>query len=655
MSYQFLKKILTPYLKLNLVVLFVFAAALCYFNLVAGIIALIIAAALLYYTRNVSYSKQEILRKYVEDITDEMDTAIQQSVINHPLPLCMLNNGYEVLWYNKKFHEIFEGLDNSQLELSDVLLATQHDFFSDEINDKVILVNLGPKTYRLLVAQVQEEEFSSIMLYWLDTTSQENLKILHRDEKNCMAYIYVDNYEELIASTPDERRSLLDAQIEQYIRQWCAKVSGSITKYARNRYFLVFEYKYLEKLEGSKFTILDEVREIESEADFPVSLSIGIGVGGKTPAQQDEYAAAALDLALGRGGDQAVVKKINKIEYFGGRMQTVEKRNKGKSRIMAHAIRQLVDQSSKVIIMGHRNPDMDSFGSALGIYRIAKNKNKDAYIVVNSPTEAISSIYKEASDSGNYRFINSEAAKTMVDPATLIVVVDVHTQRFVECPEILRKTDKLVVIDHHRKLEDFIDYATLTYMETYASSTSELVAEILQYVGDKKDIDKIEAEALLAGITVDTKNFSVKTGVRTFEAASWLRRAGADTSNVRKLFQTDMQSFKIKSEIISHAEIFGNGIAISGSEKKSPNIQVIIAQAADELLNIKGVKASFVFGQDEQGGTLISGRSLGGVNVQTIMERMGGGGHLNSAGAQVKEPIDDAVIRLKEVINELDA
>lgn len=654
MSYKFLKSFLTPYLKLNVIFLFAFAVGLLYFNTMAGILALVISVALLFYTQNFSHSKQEILRKYVEDITDEMDSAIQQSVINNPLPLCMINNECEVLWYNKKFREVFESLENNQLELSEFINTAQCDFFSEDANDKMVLVNIGPKTYRLLSSLMEEGEFTSVMLYWLDVTNQENLKALYRDEKICVAYVYIDNYEDLLSSTPDDRKSLLEAQIEKTIRQWVSKISGSTTKYALNKYFVVFEYKYLEKLETGKFTILDEIREIETDADFPVSLSIGIGVGGKTTAQQDEYAAAALDLALGRGGDQTVVKKINKIDYYGGRMQTVEKRNKGKSRIMAHAIRQLVDQSSKVIIMGHKNPDMDSFGSALGIYRIAKNKNKDAYIVLNSPNEAIASIFKETNDSGNYRFINSENAKAMVDSATLIVVVDVHTKRYVECPDILGKTDKLVIIDHHRKIEDFIENATLTYMEAYASSTSELVAEILQYIGDKKDIDKIEAEALLAGITVDTKNFSVKTGVRTFEAASWLRRTGADTANVRKLFQTDMNSFKIKSDIIYHAELFGNGIAIAGSNEKSPNIQVIIAQAADELLNIKGVIASFVFGQDELGETLISGRSLGGLNVQMIMEKMGGGGHLSSAGAQVDIPVVEAITRLKEIISEMD-
>ncbi len=432
-------------------------------------------------------------------------------------------------------------------------------------------------------------------------------------------------------------------------------MSATMVRYKSGKYFVIFEQKYIERIETSKFVILDEVRSVETDGDFPPSLSIGVGVGGKTLSELEEYALASLDLALGRGGDQAVVKRKNRVEYYGGKLQTVEKRNKGKSRIMAHALRQMIDQSGRVLIMGHRNPDMDSFGAALGISRIVKNRNKEGAIVVTGKSTPISKVYQRALDSGQHRFITPEEAKTIADKDTLLIVVDTHRPSLLDAPELLSMTDKIVVIDHHRKAEDSIDNATLTYMETYASSTSELVAEILQYMGDgKKTIEKTEAEALLAGIIVDTKSFSIKTGARTFEAASWLRRNGADTASVRQFFQTDMDFFKMKATIIADAEVIADGIAISACEGQHANVHILTSQAADELLNIQDIRASFVVGSNEAGNTVISARSLGEINVQTIMEKMGGGGHLTTAGAQLQTSVEETVDDLKELLRVID-
>jgi len=321
---------------------------------------------------------------------------------------------------------------------------------------------------------------------------------------------------------------------------------------------------------------------------------------------------------------------------------------------MAHALRQLIDQSDQVIIMGHKKPDMDSFGAALGISRIAINRNKPVSVIINSYNDSLSEMYNRAVASENYQFIKNEEALAIADKDTLLVVVDTHRANMVECPELLDKTDKLVVIDHHRKTEEFIDNATLTYMEAYASSTSELITEILQYIGDKKDIDKLEAEVLLAGITVDTNRFSIKTGVRTFEAASWLRRMGADTANVRQFFQTDLDSIKQRSRIVASSWMASPGIALARCEGKYLDVQVINSRAADEMLNIRGVKASFVIGENEEGLTVISARSLGEVNVQTIMEKLGGGGNLTKAGAQITIPVEEAIAKIEEMIKELD-
>ncbi|WP_027399459.1 DHH family phosphoesterase [Anaerovorax odorimutans] len=654
MGDKILKNLVFPYLRISIIILIFFALVLLYFNIWVGIVASALVACVIFYFIKSTDDQRKVANIYVKNIANELDNTISYSIINHPLPLCMINNKGKLTLFNKKFKEIYPNAEMLSMDIVQLTGIKGQDFYTEDIAEKPILVTTNGKTYKVLASYLEEDRDSSVVLYWVDVTNFELLKVLYKDEKNCFAYIDVDNYDELIASSPDDRKSIIAAEIEKVIRTWASKLSASITRYRAHQYFIVFENKYFEKLEANKFDILDEIREIETDADFPVSLSIGIGVGGKNPAQQDEYAAAALDLALGRGGDQAVVKKVSKIEYYGGRLQTVEKRNKGKSRIMAHALRQLIDQSSQVIVMGHKRPDMDSFGAALGISRIARNRNKESVIVINSYNDSLTQMYNRAVTEGEYKFVNSENALTLVDKDTLIVVVDCHRPSLVECSDLLNKSDKLVVIDHHRKTEGFIDNATLTYMEAYASSTCELVTEILQYVGDKKEIDKLEAEALLAGITVDTNRFSIKTGVRTFEAASWLRRMGADTATVRQFFQTDLDDFKKRAEIISNAILLPNGIAISNSTSRQVDVQVLNSQAADEILNIKGIRASFVAGQNEEGITVISARSLGEINVQTIMEKLGGGGNLTKAGAQVDISVEETLIRLQEIIEEID-
>ncbi len=596
------------------------------------------------------------MKAYTEHIFQIVDKTMSYSVSNHPLPLCMIDSAGKFLWFNKKFSEIYKDADVANTGIYRVTGLKASEFFTEDPVDKPVMVSHNGRTYKVVSSYLDEDKNNSAVLYWIDMTNYEVVKNLYKDEKSCFAYVIVDNYDELIASSPDDRKSIVAAEIEKTIRQWAVKMQASVTRFRNNQYFVVFEHKYFEKLEAGKFSVLDEVREIETDADFPVSLSIGIGVGGKTPQQGDEYAAAALDLALGRGGDQAVVKKVNKIEYYGGRLQTVEKRNKGKSKIMAHALRQLIDQSNQVIIMGHKKPDMDSFGAAIGISRIAKTRNKPVYVIINSFNESLAEMYNTAVELGNYQFINNEKALEIADKDTLVVVVDTHRPSLVECAELLTRTDKLMVIDHHRKTEEFIENATLTYMEAYASSTSELIAEILQYSsGEKKEIDKFEAEALLAGITVDTNRFAIRTGVRTFEAASWLRRMGADTATVRQFFQTDLESLKQRSKIVASAVMPLPGIAVAKCEGKHLDVQVINSRAADEMLNIRGVRASFVAGENEEGLTVVSARSLGDLNVQSVMEKLGGGGNLTKAGAQVEIPVDEVLELIVELVKGMES
>lgn len=571
-----------------------------------------------------------------------------------PLPMCVINQQGKVTRASNKIDEVFkyDGIKDADIF---ALTGIKHgEFFSEGVNEKFLTLSRNDRIFRIQVGYIGNNEQRRAIIYFYDITNYETLKTMYNDERTCVATINVDNYDELTSSTSEEKRLALSTDIDKAVRQWAARGNASIIRYKESMYFMVFENAYLEKILENKFAILDDIRAIETEADFPVTLSIGIGAGGKHPAQNDQYAVAALDLALGRGGDQAVVKKGAKLEYFGGKMQTVEKGNKGKSRIIAHAIKQLVDQSSKVIIMGHRNPDMDSFGSALGIYRIVANRNKDAYIVINNYFETLAEIYNQAKEMEFYQFINSEKAISMTDKDTLLVVLDTHRPSLTECKELLDLTERIVVIDHHRKAEEWIENATLYYMEPYASSTSELVTEILQYSGDKKNVAKLEVEGLLAGISMDTNRFAVKTGVRTFEAASWLRRSGADTTTVKRFFQTDVEAFKIKARCIADAEIKETGIAYAISHGHHPDIQVINSQAADELLSVKNVRASFVAGKDEKGTTVISARSLGEMNMQTIMEKLGGGGHLTTAGAQVECTPEEALQQIEEIVNSLD-
>ncbi|MEI8216153.1 MAG: DHH family phosphoesterase [Eubacteriales bacterium] len=644
-----LKKLIKPDTRTYLLALFVFSGLILYYNLVLGIITFSIVLYMFFYGRSLEGVKKILLKEYFENITEDIDETIRHSITNHPLAICMIDSEGEIFWCNSKFFEIADNVEILNTKLAELINIRIPDLMDP---DKPSIYKLKNKSYKVVASNIENEGIQSTMLYWFDVTSYENLKGMYNDERNCFAYIHVDNYEDLIDSSPTDKKSIIAAQVENSIRQWAIKNMIFLVKYDDDQYFAVLENKIFEKLEENKFPILDEIREIETDADFPVSLSIGVGLYGKNPLQLEEYTRAALDLALGRGGDQAVVKKINKIDYYGGRLQTVEKRNKGKSKIKAHAIKQLIDQSSKVIIMGHKKPDMDSFGAAIGISRIARNKGKEAYIVINDVNESLSNIYEMAKDSKNYNLISSNGALSIIDKETLLVIVDTQRPSFTECPELLVKTDRIVVIDHHRKMEENLDNATLNFMEVYASSTSELVTEILQHIGGKKEIDKFEASALLAGITVDTKSFSSRAGVRTFEAASWLRRNGADAASVNQFFQSDMEIYQIKSDAIIKARILKNGVAISKCEGIRANMHIITSQAADGLLNIKGVKAAFVVGLNDEGTCSISARSLGEINVQTIMEKMGGGGHLTMAGAQYKESIEETLVQIEGLVLE---
>ena len=573
-----------------------------------------------------------------------IDPVFEEKVSNYmPMPVCVVNHNGKVVRSNANMKDVFvydelTGYDFFALTgiSSDELreLADKHKFRSLERNDR---------EFRVFAARDKDDEDGNTMVFFYEITAYVAVKKKYDEEKICVARINIDNYDDLISSTEPEMRMTISSQVDKLIRDWSQRLKGSIVTMRAGQYIMYFQSRHLKGMIDSKFSILDDARDIETQTDFPISLSIGVGLNGETLAETRNNADAALDLALGRGGDQAVIRDGNKIRYFGGRLMSVEKGNKGKSRVVAHALKRLIEQAERVLIMAHRNADMDAFGSELGMARVCKIYGVNASIIIDKVNDSLQTIHKQARLSGEYNMITSEKAKELMTPNTLVVLLDTHRPSYSECEEVLEQAERIAVIDHHRRAADGVSNPTLSYIESYASSTAELVTEILQYLGAKKALSKLEAEGLLAGMTVDTNRFAVKTGGRTFEAAAWLKRAGADTAEVKKFFQSSIEDFKIRSKAIADSVITEDGIATSICIGNNPEAQIVNSQVADELLNVKGVKASFVAGTNADGETLISARSLGDVNVQILMEEFGGGGHLTTAGAQVKESPEEII------------
>lgn len=626
-------------MNLYLIVIAVLVLAISFYNILLGIGGFFILLALIFYNWYSDRLKSRKWRKYVEAISTSIDSAAKYAVFNLPVPLVVIDLDGKINWYNSKFSDVITEtnvIGNSIISL--VPSLTLEQFKSGEQQEGI---KIGDKTFNVFANLVNLEDENPqnmiIMLYWFETTAYTDLKHRYNDEKPVLALINVDNFEDVMNETKEEKIPFVTSEIEKRVNLWAMRMNGMIKRYQKDKYIVIFESKYIENLEAKRFSILDEVREIDVGNKIPVTLSIGIGVNGATPALLEEDAFACLELALGRGGDQVVIRKKNTFEFYGGKTKAVEKRNRVKARVIAHGFRALIDESSKVFIMGHKTPDMDSFGSAIGIYRCVANRGKEGYIVLSEVNEGIETVYQTIKDKDLYQFVTPLQAVELMDENAMLVVVDTHKPSLTECPELIDMTDRVVLIDHHRRSTEFIDKAVLKYMEPYASSTSELVTEILQYMENKPRLEKEEADALLAGITVDTKNFSLKTGVRTFDAAAYLRRQGADTIRVRQLFQDDMQTFVEKAAIVGTAMRHRESIAISTTEIESESIQLIAAQAADDLLDIKGINASFVIAKKSDNSVFISGRSLGDINVQVILEKLGGGGHLEVAGAQFKD------------------
>ncbi len=633
--------------------------SLLYYNRPLGLLGVALLVYLVYYSRSATHSKKAQLTEYVENLSFEIDNAISSTLIRLPLPMAVIDEEGAINWYNSMFADIIKAGDILGSNISEHIKDIDIDLIMQHKKDMEIQVTNADRHYRVICNIVETTGSRARkrkigMVYFIDITdcvlAQQNM----REKSTVIALVQVDSLDEIIGGTNVDSRPLLIAELDKRLNKWTEGLKGAIQKYDDNRYILVFEKKRLTHLQERKFDILDDIRDISVGNPISPTLSIGVGVDGSDPAQLVQFANAAMDLAQGRGGDQAVIKEGDRLYFYGGKTKEVEKKTKLKSRVIAHALRQLVVQSGNVMIMTHKFADPDCLGAAIGIYRGVKYLGKSTEIVMNGSNPSLQTMYSQIIQDNEYSnlFIDCDKARSTVSQETLLIIVDTHRPSYSECPEILSKAGNVVVIDHHRRSPDFIEEAALVYQETYASSTCELVTEILQYIGQGIKIRPIEAQALLAGIVIDTKNFTYKTGVRTFEAASFLRRMGADTTAVKQLFQYDMDTLVARAETVKNARIIHGFIAISICPEKLESPLLVTAQAADALLDIQGIRAAFVLCRYNQS-IFISGRSLGEINVQLIMERLGGGGHLTVAGVQLKEmELDQALQLLEETLNQ---
>lgn len=661
------KKILNmliPHQSVHIWVILLLTVIIAVLNWIVAIPCFVLAAYLTYHNFRSNFKRKAEISNFIENLNINIDTATRDTLLNFPMPLIITELDGSIIWYNSSFRNISE----ETAELEDTVRNLVSEIRSGELLPENIKkntagitrkININGRHYNVLCNivrrdQNQDTDSCMLILYFIDITELVELKKTYTDEKIIAGIFVIDNYDDLMQSMEDPMKPQMQAEIDKKIVQWVSFTDGIIKKYERDKYLFLFEQKYMKELEEKKFEVLDIVKEINIGNKLPVTLSLGFGINGSSLAENLRYAAASIDLALGRGGDQVVVKNGENFSFFGGRTRELEKRTKVKARVIAYALRELIDQADNVFIMGHENGDIDSLGASLGLYRIVKSRNKEAYIVLNrvNPTIEVLVSRIRKSDEHSDLFINRNQAIEMQGEKTLLIIVDTHRRSFTEVPELIGNGSQVVVIDHHRRGADYIQDTVLTYQETYASSTCELVTEVIQYIDEKLKLTQLEAEALYAGIVVDTKSFTFKTGVRTFEAASYLRRQGVDTVAVKQLFQNDMATYTSVSSVVRDAELINGEIAISICAPDVKNPQMIAAKAADELLNLSGIAASFVLcvvGEE----VWISGRSLGDINVQLILEKLGGGGHLSVAGAQLEgTDINDAKEKLKYAIME---
>ncbi|AJA50101.1 DHH family protein [Clostridium pasteurianum DSM 525 = ATCC 6013] len=615
-----------------------------YNHYTVGFIALLGFFILTFYNiKNIKIKKNE-WKEFIEDFSSKLDSATKNTLVKLPFPLMIINNKGNILWYNQNLSMIVDNRDVLGKKIDDIIKNIHiEDILTGKKNNYNDL-KIHNKYYDMYASSVStigktdsdDEKDNIILLYFYDVSVKHKLLKEIENIKESVVLIEVDNLDEVVKSTPEDKRPLLIAEIERNINSYAQSINAMLKKYSLGKYVLVVQNKNIEKEMKKNFEILDIIREINTGNTLAVTLSIGIGRGGETPSENYNFAASVRELALSRGGDQAIIKSGDKMLFYGGKTKEVEKRTKVRARIIGQSLVGLVKDSSNVVIMGHSNPDIDCFGGAIGIYSAIRIFRKESYILIDSLNDSIEYIYKKLKKDKDYanNLKSSIDCEDLIDDDSLLILVDVNNSNYVENTSILKKFKKVVIIDHHRKSANVVEDATLSYIEPYASSTSELITEMVQYMSKDYKMKPIEAEVLLAGICVDTKNFYFKTGVRTFEAAAYLRKNGADTIDVKKLFSTDLENYIKKSEIIKSAKIIEGNIAIAVCPEEVED-NILAAKAADELLNIKSIEASFVLVKIKDM-VFISGRSFGNINVQLIMESLGGGGHMTMAGSNIK-------------------
>lgn len=614
------------------------------------------------------YNKPIIMNELISFATQYGQ--IQKKLLRElEIPYALLDESGKIIWTNRAFELVIHKEKGYRKSVMNLFPDITRDMLPGESEETELDMEYEGSEFSVRMKKVSLREMTVnsdildapnyggylIALYLFDDTA---LKIALRENDNqslAVGMIYMDNYEEALESVEEVRRSLLIALIDRKVNKYIASLDGITKKIEKDKYMVILRKESVMQLQENKFDLLDDVKTVNIGNEMAVTLSVGVGLDGLTYAQNYEFSRAAIDMALGRGGDQAVVKTPDSITYYGGKSQQVEKNTRVKARVKAHALNEIISTKDKVIVMGHRLGDVDSFGAAVGVCRIARALDRKAHIVLNEVTTSVKPLVEMFKGNQEYEedlIVNSTQAVELAGNNSVLIIVDVNKPSITECPELIRICKSIVVLDHHRQGAETVENATLSYVEPYASSTCEMVAEILQYSKDGIRLKGEEADCLYAGIILDTNNFMTKTGVRTFEAAAYLRRNGADVIRVRKLFRDDVIEYKAKADAVSQAEIYRNAYAISvcsGEGIESPTI--IGAQAANELLNIKGIKASFIL-TEYQDKIYVSARSIDEVNVQVIMERLGGGGHLNVAGAQLEGmPLEEGISLMKRTLD----
>lgn len=642
-----MKEKLKDYQQVIIAAIFVFISIIFFYHdkFIIGSIILLAFIIYFYYLNKNEHSKVENAKRTVS----KLKLNINDNISNMIAPIALINENGDIIWANKKLSQELELNDTEGQNIISITRSLDLQKLLKCDKDLSQRIKIKNCIYSIYASKMTGEDELINDVYAVYFIEVSNLRDLNTTKESVML-IEVDNLSEVLESTEESERPLLVAEIERTINLYAQKLKALIVKYDSNRYALSVIDKYITEEVNNKFDILERISEIERGNKFELTLSIGIGRGGATPQENYNNAVTAKELALGRGGDQVAIKNNEKIIFFGGNTREFEKRTRVRARVIAHALKDLIYESSNILIMGHKNPDMDCLGAAVGLWSTIRQMGKNCNIILDNDRNAIEYYMNKLKNDSKYdnTFISRDDAEKNINEKSLLIVVDVHNKGYVSNIDLVEKVPRKIIIDHHRRSPDIVEGTLLNYIEVYASSTSEMVTELIQYMVQKPRISKIEAEGLLAGIVMDTKEFQFKAGVRTFDAASFLRSIGADTLEVKKMFNDSLEDYLVIADTIKNAEV-KNNVAIAVCPSNVDNT-VIVARAADELLTISGIEVCFVLAEINNN-VIISGRSLGDVNVQVILEELGGGGHMNMAGAKLRLPIGEAIEALRGSID----